>query len=464
MNFTELPSKRKVAVAVFAFVIAANFLFLSLIAHYEPVGDDGWWHIYRLENRVDNRPGPSYLVSRIAENYMGGNPRIGQAFTNLNYWPYHFHEILTPSMIMLLYFGIFVLALGRLPSPVDFYDSFLLIVVMAFCWLSIPDVGVAFFSRPIAGNYTFGACIQLLFFIPLRLWIDHPKNSRFNIPVAVIMFLGGVFAGMANEHTGPIAILAYAAIAIHTTRTRNCRFPAWAVAGWVGLVSGYLALFLAPGQSKRYAFLLPETTLMENITARGWGGNLEIVEDFMMMSMPLLVAVTVMAYFFVIGDHRYASGRDVDGLRRRFLNVGFLAVCSFGIVATTLASPLIKLRLFIAPMVLLIIAGVIVADMASRPKKVMRFFLVGAIVINLVFLARVYLVYRTVNIESRERVEILRDAEPGSVVRVPFLSHKKRSRLYVGDDFRLERRRVLAARYFGLERIEIYPRPESRSD
>ena len=464
VNLFRHLSGRKIATFVFVCVIAGNFLFFSLIAHYEPVADDGWYHVYFLEKNVNNRPDLSYLVANIQKFYMEGNPRIGQVFTNLNYWPYHFHEILTPSMIMLLFFGIFVLALGRLPKPSDFYDSFLFLVVMAFCWLSLPDVGVAFFSRPIAGNYTFGACIQLLFFIPLRLWVHQPAKPFYKFSFCAFMFLAGAVAGMANEHTGPIAIFAYAFTAIHTALTRDRRLPSWAVAGWMGLVSGYLALFLAPGQTKRYSGLATKTTLMENITARGWEGNLEIVGGFTIMVLPLLVAVSAMAYLFLISDVRNARGMETIDSRRRFLEVGFLTVCAFGIVATTLASPLTGPRLFIAPMAVLVIAGVIVTNIVSRPKKLMWLFLVGAIVINIVYLSRVYVVYSTVNRESRERLELLKGAPRGSAVRVPRLSYTKRSRIYIGDDLAKKSRQVLAARYFGLERIDSYPRPTTSPD
>jgi len=201
------------------------------------------------------------------------------------------------------------------------------------------------------------------------------------------------------------------------------------------IVSGYLALFLAPGQTKRYSGLATKTTLMENITARGWEGNLEIVGGFTIMVLPLLVAVSAMAYLFLISDVRNARGMETIDSRRRFLEVGFLTVCAFGIVATTLASPLTGPRLFIAPMAVLVIAGVIVTNIVSRPKKLMWLFLVGAIVINIVYLSRVYVVYSTVNRESRERLELLKGAPRGSAVRVPRLSYTKRSRIYIGDDF-----------------------------
>jgi len=464
VNSIDHGSRRRAAIAVFVFVVAANFLFLSVIAHLEPIGDDGWDIVNKLKTKVDNRPGPSYLFDDFAWRYINRNPRVGEFFTNLNYWPYHTHEIVTPTMIVLLFLCVFVLAVGRFPRLTSFYDSFLLIMVTALCWLSIPDVGVAFFSRPITGNYTIGACLQLLFFIPLRLWVDYSKRPALNVSFSILMFFGGVVAGMANEHTGPMAILVFAVMAVYTTRKRERRIPLWAISGWLGLVAGYLALFFAPGQTRRYQGLATETTLVENILARGWAGNLEIVGDFMAMLLPLLVAVTVMAYAFVIHDHGETGGLKLGDSRRRFLGIGFLVACAFGIVATTLVSPLVNTRLFIAPMMVLIIAGVIFTDIVSRPKKLARFFLLVAVIVISIHFSRVFVIYRIVNSEFLERVEILRNAEPGSVARVPFYSHKYRGRFYIGDDFKRKYAKAQAARYFGLERIETYPRPEPHPD
>jgi len=464
VNFAEPSPKRKAAIAVFVCVVLAIFLFLSLIAHYEPVCNDGWWHLYRMKKKANDQPGLSFLFFKTAKNYMETNPRIGQTFTDLSYWPYHFHEFLTPSVILLVFLSIFILALGRMPNPANLHDSYLIVMVMALCWLSIPEVGIAYFYRPVAGNYVFGACVQLLFFIPLRLWVDDPENFLPKVSFSLFMFFGGVLAGMANEHTGPMAILAFAVIAVFTARRRECRLPVWTVAGWVGLVSGYFALFFAPGQTKRYSGLATKTTLVENITARGWGGNLGIVGDFMMMLMPLMAVMAVMTCLYFFNGHRRSSDRDIGGLRGRFLNIGFLVACALGIVMTTLASPLVEPRLYIAPVVLLIIAGVIFTDIVSRPKKLARLFCIGAMVVNLGFMARVYVVYSTVNREFLERMEILGNAKRGSVVRVPLYSYTKRTRVFFGDDFTRESRRRWAAKYFRLERIDIYPRPESHPD
>ena len=86
---------------------------------------------------------------------------------------------------------------------------------------------------------------------------------------------------------------------------------------------------------------------------------------------------------------------------------------------------------------------------------------IGAVVINLVFMARVYVVYSTVNRESSERLEILTRAKRGSVVQVPLHSYTARTRIFFGDDFTMENRRGWAAKYFRLERIDVYPRPTS---
>jgi hypothetical protein len=183
-----------------------------------------------------------------------------------------------------------------------------------------------------------------------------------------------------------------------------------------------------------------------------------------MMLLPLLAVMGVMAWIFVANGPRNSKSTDTGNLRKRFLIIGFLAACAVGLVTTTFASPLIKVRLYIAPMLVLIIAGVMIVEIVGSPKKLAAVLWIGAILVNLWYMGRIYVVYSTVNREFLERTEMLSRAETGSIVRVPLLSYTAGSRIYIGDDFTRESRRKWAARYYGLERIDICPRSSPCSD
>jgi hypothetical protein len=395
---------------------------------------------------------------------MRANPRIGQTFTNLLYWPYHLHEVVTPATILVLFVTIFVLALGRLPDPTNIRDSALCVVIMALCWISLPEVGHAFFFRPITGNYVFGAALQLLLFVPLRLRYSEPRNPVLNIVSALLMFTAGLAAGMANEHTGPVAIVAYAVIVVWRARRSASATPLWSVTGWVGLSFGYFALFTAPAQTLRYRGLATENTLIDNLTLRGWEGNLEFLARLMVSLLPLLTVVTVVMLVSVITMRGIAGGREGLISRRQFLEVNFLAICAAGIVATSFFSPLARTRLFIAPMLLVVIAAVIIVDSVARSRVLFGLIVAFAIAINAIYIARVFVLYRAVGKEFRERVEFLESAEPGAVVCVPLFSYPDRTRIFIGDDFTRESRRRWAAYRFGLERIDAHPRSVPDSD
>jgi hypothetical protein len=98
---------------------AGLFVFISLIAHWEPVVGDGW---YVLDSIKKNSITLSSLFESIARNYMRGNPRIGQWFAPLSYANGPIHELLTPLMIVLLLGIIFTISFGRMPKPAVLHD------------------------------------------------------------------------------------------------------------------------------------------------------------------------------------------------------------------------------------------------------------------------------------------------------------------------------------------------------
>ena len=71
-------------------------------------------------------------------------------------------------------------------------------------------------------------------------------------------------------------------------RRRGERLAAWMVAGLVGLVIGFAALLLAPGNSKRYGGVMEQSSLVNFVLDRGLAGNLRLVGIFLLCAATLL--------------------------------------------------------------------------------------------------------------------------------------------------------------------------------
>ncbi len=106
-----------------------------------------------------------------------------------------------------------------------------------------------------ACNYLWMTVLVLAFLIPyVRFWITEEEIIQSQW-MTVLMFPFGILAGWTNENTVCWFILILA-IWIYYLKKHGSNVPAWMVAGFSGLVLGYAALILAPGNMARVQYEL----------------------------------------------------------------------------------------------------------------------------------------------------------------------------------------------------------------
>ncbi len=443
------PSQRRL------FVLAALGLWLLFFvqAWNTPVLLDDW---YQLTYWRHHDFGLSAIWEYGHYNYFHFNPRIGDVLLAIVNGPRIVHLILTPLVEVAVLPITFALVFARWPRP-TLRDLQLLVFVQAMLWVVMPICGVIYFYRPFATNYLWAFTITCALFVPYRFALasdDELPRSRWLIPLLLPL---GWLAGMANEHTGPTAMVVLAVFVYVAYKRRRLR--GWMLAGLAGLYVGYPMLFLAPGQAVRYAGLATRNTPLRLIAERGFDGCFEIILDFVGEAQNGIV-------LFVIGllvylDAYRRSGRPVPALPRATLWTAVVFVLAAGsIVVTLFASPTATERLFYASAVLLVCAFTAVAGQLFEEPRTRRVLVTVMTIIVGYHAFRFVQTYVATKTENDQRLAILRATPPGQIAHVPPFDYKRRTRWYWGDDFRYASlREYVANEVFDLAGIEYTWQP-----
>lgn len=420
----------------FVALLAAWALLFAYLATIEPILHDGWWHALAHARRPFSL---GALVDFIGDAYLHTNPRLGQWLTFVAFAPGPWHALLAAGFAVALLLGTFVLAYARAPRPRDLADTARLAAIAGLIYVCVPNPGQMLCYRPFTGNYVWAFCVTIALAAPYRIALARPAAPGRGALTALGMFVLGLAAGLANEHTGPTAILALAG-ATFVLRRRDGRFRPWTLAGLIGLAAGTALLVGAPGQSLRYHGLGAETSLVGNLFERGLGGDLRIV------GMSFLYTIGAWVILAVALIKRRALSREVL----------ILIAAALAIVLTVLLSPKQGARLFVAPAILLVAAAVRALDDAFT-CRIARGVIAGlGAATAIACSAWLVHVQRIASAEFDARVAALRTAPPGSVIAVAPYTRFAPQWWTFGDDFRsAPLREHVARRVFGLDDVTL---------
>ncbi len=401
---------------VMAALAAAWLGLIVYLAALEPVLHDGWGHVARHAARPF---GPGALVDFATDTWWHANPRIGEVLTFVAYAPGPWHGLLAATFAAILPLAIFALAHGRGPRPRDLGDSGRLVVILGLLWPCVPNAGQLLCYRPFTGNYVWAGAITLGLAAIYRVALVRPRPLGPARGRTLAMLVLGVAAGLANEHTAPVA-LAGAALATVALRRRDGFWRAWAVAGVLGLVIGAALLLLAPGQDLRYDGLAARGVL-GTLGDRGLGGNLWVLGAF---------ALYTLGAWLLLGAALYATRAERGAWRRP---LAILVVAALAIALTLLASPKQGPRLYFASAALLIAAIAGAVDHVARGR---RAIVAVAALATLGAGAQLVRLNRDAADDFTRRRSELRTAPPHGLARVTPYRHVAPTWWTFGDDFR----------------------------
>ena len=418
------PAWNRFLRVLFAVYAAATAIQVGWIMAREPFAFDAW------NVAVDTGAQP-FSIGRFFHywgyEYTHSNPRIGQAFTYLAYKLTAFAVIATPLAFLALTLAVTVIGLGRWPRRGR--GLALWAVAIGSAWFALPQLGKTMFCRAYGANYVYGAALQLWFLVPLRL------RARATPARLALYALFGVVAGLCNEHTGPVLCLA---MVLYAWRSRE----KLAIAGAIGVVVGFAAIFFAPGQGERYEGLAQQVSLLGRLLQRNVVGNLEIFRDGLLAAAPLLGLVAIVCVIAARADIRP---------RRAMTLIGGALLVAVAVTATIFVSPKLGSRFFIAPMALLLAGFIALADEVLTTPRRLAPFVVLAVAASIYAGVRTVPLYGRLAQQSSARLAMLEASKPGSVVTAEAFEQVDDSWWFLGDDFRDIKKRRMIVDYFALK-------------
>ncbi|MBK7538691.1 MAG: hypothetical protein IPI49_25650 [Myxococcales bacterium] len=402
----------------------------------EPVLHDGWNHYFDLQRR-----GLSWsdVIARAWHAYHHGNPRLGQMVLYPLY-EIRLHVWLTPSVIVATILASCYLVQGRWPSLRDGRDWTLVGLVTALLLVMVFNIGPMLFYRPYVSNYVYGFSLYLALLVPYRKsWRREDSPSPVTkwraAGAAGALALLGAVAGLTNEHTGPAVIVGLGVYCVARLR-RGRRLEPWMVAGWLGVVIGYAALYLAPGQMVRYEGA-GQVPALQVIAARGAWANLGV------LALGLLPAGVALPLFAI-------SRRAPVGPRCEL--VLWFAAVSLMMSGLLLASPKLGLRLYWASTLLLVVAVATWFSPRLLTARALRSTAASTACLILLHCLKLVTVYHHRAGEFAHRMERLRSAHAGDALRLPCYTPRS-GRWTVADDLPNVRTRDRWLTGYGLREV-----------
>jgi hypothetical protein len=427
-------------------LVVPLWLVCALCTHWEPVLDDGWvavkWH-FNLDVSW------STLLEYQVDGWRAGNPRLGQTLTLLLFTPGPYHAIVTPVVELTMFGLLTTLGLGRWPSVRRADDALVAATLVALVAACTPQFGPMLFYRPFTGNYLFGFVLNLLWLVPYRLHAAQPRPGRPWLGPALLAL--GIAAGLCNEHTG-IAFLGMAAAAGYQTVRSGHRIPLWMLAGAVGLLAGYIALLLAPGQALRYNSLAQQAGVLGRIAGRGLSGNLAVFGKLAFYLAPALLWLAL-----GIAGRRAGRGAAVPEPAGSYRALGVLALGGLACTATLLASPKLGGRLHFAAIALIAtaLAGWVCSELRGRRLAIACAVLsAGTIAYAAV---RCVTTYQAVAAIGADRLHQIHGAAWSRAALTVRRYPVGKGRWFLGDDFEGASLRENLAADYGLTSIDLAP-------
>ncbi len=151
----------------------------------------------------------------------------------------------------LLYVALMVLIYWHSQQAVTLrFDPYILGMIIAFCWLGLPDWALTNVWMTGSCVYLFPAVLIFAFLLPYRFELIGKPLLRNSRPAAAGMFLAGWAASWTIENTAATMMLAAGGAAYLAWRRGAPRL--WMATGVAGALLGYGLLVAAPGNFVRY--------------------------------------------------------------------------------------------------------------------------------------------------------------------------------------------------------------------
>jgi len=384
IHYNEFNSTRIVSKAICIAFAAILFTWLFVISTHQPVIGDMWFPSLRGKQGVPFK----VTIEGYINSYLNGNPRIGQLFMVWGGW--------SKTLLLVMYAGTFASLIwfsGRLAATQSQqFRAHEALGCGAFAvslfWLIHPSPGQALFYFPITSNYVIPAIFYLIY-AHLFLKIFQSAAASWYKIAYLSAFIFAFFCGLGGEHLGPSFLagsILLVAFEVFYSRIRSESFSNSRLIKlstlMLGLLLGYIALFFAPGQSKRYGGKVSEAgiksfdVLLERMDNAVDIAFMQPISIYVSLASLLIAGFVTFRFLTALKiSKRHDSGSSVNAREvqeRRILSLIASIGTVFSLLVVLLVSPILADRLLIAFHIFLAVAGSLLLSLLAKENEAIK--------------------------------------------------------------------------------------------
>lgn len=316
--------------------ISVVFSALIFLAYIYPPFLDSWGYASR-------NLGPVGAIKLQWTRYFVSNPRIGELALMVGAGTPMKRAAVNGLGIALLFTSLGWLVFQKGSNHSRLAVTFSILIAFAIIVYLMPSPGVGFLYIPHNANYVFGFGLTAFFFA-FHMWSI--ERTDFNLAIPLALIIVGLIAGLANEHTAPAVLFALVCCAgwrFFETRRINIL----EIASITSYLIGFLALVMAPGQSRRYGNLAEKSTINVDVIFKRIDTSINLL-FYNKYLTAICIFVPVAWTVYVVLKRR--------SLQRTSAIASGMVITSLIMAVTVLASPIIVPRMFVATHALLAFA------------------------------------------------------------------------------------------------------------
>ena len=270
---------RKITYISLSVIALAVFYIMNLLTH---LCMDDYCYMYSFADSVDKAAISSFKAIfeslEVHYNYVNGRV-VTHFFAHLFCWvDKGIFNIINTLCFALLCGVICYLSSGKL-SPKRFF------MIILGLWFFTPAFGQSFLWVTGASNYLYGILILLSYMIPLRYYMYNQAKKP--LLLTLYAFIFGILAGWTNENT-VLGICAFLFLWICYKLIKEHKVPLFYPAGLIGVLIGFSAMLLAPGQRARLG------------TSGGMGTNSDIIGRMITVTGKFIIYLWPLVLIFIL--------------------------------------------------------------------------------------------------------------------------------------------------------------------
>ncbi len=250
---TKKGKRLKVIVAIGALLV---IFFTQLFFNYlTPLAADDYGYGFSCATGEKltsiNQLIPSILTHNQTTNGRSINHIIAQFFLIFNNYGY---DIVFDICNSLIYIALIFLIYYHSKGTFKSFKLWWLVGIHLCLWLFIPDYAGCFYWLIGSSNYCWSMAIALSFLIPFTYHSSNGNNQKPNILLQLVFSLlyipCGIIAGNTNENTA-VALVVMIILFVVKTFLEKKKLRIWMFSGFLGVLIGFGAILLSPGQQLR---------------------------------------------------------------------------------------------------------------------------------------------------------------------------------------------------------------------